>query len=184
MRELLYIADTLFGLIVGAFLLRLLCQLVRTDFRNPLVQAVVRITNPLVMPLRRVLPPLGRLDTASLVAVLLAQLALTALVRLLMQGALPPVEYLLLRAVVDGLDTTLLIYLVAVFAYVVLSWVSPDGYNPAGRLLHDLVDPLLRPLRRALPPLAGLDLSPLALILLLSVLRMVLNGRIAPLLGV
>jgi YggT family protein len=62
--------------------------------------------------------------------------------------------------------------------------VSPDGYTPAGRLLADLVEPLLRPFRRLVPPLGGLDLSPLAVILLLSVLRMVLNGRLAPLLGV
>jgi YggT family protein len=73
-------------------------------------------------------------------------------------------------------------YLVAVFVYVLLSWVAPDRHNPAGRLLGDLVEPLLGPFRRALPSLGGLDLSPIVVILLLSVLRMVLSGRIAPLL--
>jgi YggT family protein len=184
MRELIFIVDTLFALVVGAFLLRLLCQIVRTDFRNPLVQAIVRLTNPLVMPLRRMLPPIGRVDSASVVAVLLAQMLRTTLVLLLAGDGLPSVVPLLLLSVVELLDTTLLVFLGAVFLYVILSWVSPDGYTPAGRLLADLVEPLLRPFRRLVPPLGGLDLSPLAVILLLSVLRMVLNGRLAPLLGV
>jgi YggT family protein len=182
MRELSFLIDTVLSLVVGAFLLRLLFQLVRTDFRNPLVQAVVRITNPLVMPLRRVLPPVGRLDSASLVALLLAQLVRTALVMLVDFGGLPPVARLLPLAVVELLDTLLLVLLVAVFVYAILSWVAPDGYSPAGRLLADLVEPLLGPVRRALPALGGLDLSPLVVILLLLVLRMVLTGRIAPLL--
>jgi YggT family protein len=184
MRELIFIVDTLFALLVGAFLLRLLCQIVRTDFRNPLVQAIVRLTNPLVMPLRRVLPPIGRVDSASVVAVLLMQMLRTTLVLLLAGDGLPAVLPLLLLSVVELLDTTLLVLLVAIFGYVILSWVSPDGYTPPGRLLADLVEPLLRPFRRMVPPLGGLDLSPLLVILLLSVLRMVLNGRLAPLLGV
>jgi YggT family protein len=184
MRELIFIVDTLFALVVGAFLLRLLCQIVRTDFRNPLVQAIVRLTNPLVMPLRRMLPPIGRVDSASVVAVLLVQMLRTTLVLLLAGDGLPSVVPLLLLSVVELLDTTLLVFLGAIFLYVILSWVSPDGYTPAGRLLADLVEPLLRPFRRLVPPLGGLDLSPLAVILLLSVLRMVLNGRLAPLLGV
>jgi YggT family protein len=184
MRELIFIVDTLFALVVGAFLLRLLCQIVRTDFRNPLVQAIVRLTNPLVMPLRRVLPPIGRVDSGSVVAVLLAQMLRTTLVLLLAGDGLPSAVPLLLLSVVELLDTTLLVFLGAIFLYVILSWVSPDGYTPAGRLLADLVEPLLRPFRRLVPPLGGLDLSPLAVILLLSVLRMVLNGRLAPLLGV
>jgi YggT family protein len=182
MREISFLLDSVLSLIVGAFLLRLIFQLLRTEFRNPLVQAIVRITNPLVMPLRAVLPPLGRLDSASVVALLLAQLARTTLVLFVDFGRLPSVARLLALAVVALLDTTLLVFLVATFAHVILSWVAPDGYNPAGRLLGDLVEPLLRPFRRALPPLGGLDLSPLAVILLLYVLRMVLNDRILPLL--
>jgi YggT family protein len=184
MRELIFIVDTLFALVVGAFLLRLLCQIVRTDFRNPLVQAIVRLTNPLVMPLRRVLPPIGRVDSASVIAVLLAQMLRTTLKPLLAGDGLPSLVPLLVWSVVELLDTTLLVFLGAIFLYVILGWVSPDGYTPAGRLLADLVEPLLRPFRRLVPPLGGLDLSPLAVILLLSVLRMVLNGRLAPLLGV
>jgi YggT family protein len=183
MRELIFVVDTLFSLVVGAFLLRLLFQLVRADFRNPFAQAIVRVTNPIVVPLRKVLPPAGRVDTASVVAVLLAQMARTAIIYAMSVGGAPSFVPLLLLSVVELLDTTLLLFLVAIFVYVLLSWVSQDGYSPIGRLLGALVEPLLAPFRRALPSLGGLDLSPIVVILLISVLRMVLNGRIAPLLG-
>jgi YggT family protein len=182
MRELHYIASWVFTFVVGAFLLRLLLQLVRTEFRNPLVQALVRLTNPLILPLRRILPPVGRVDTASVVAVLLVQVAATALLTLLAGFGVPSPLQLLLRATLALADTILSLYVVAIIGYVLLSWVASDGYNPAGRVLGDLVTPVLRPLRRALPTLGGLDLSPLVAIMLLTVLQMVLNDRIAPLL--
>ena len=182
MRELAFLVDSVLALVVGAFLLRLLFQLLRVDFRNPLAQAIVRLTNPVVIPLRRILPPLGRLDTASVTATVLAQVLRTLLVRLIESGALPSAGHLLILAVLELIDTTLVVFLGALILYVVLSWVSPEGYNPASRLLASLVDPMLRPLRRALPTLGGLDLSPLVASLLLILLRMVLAGRVAPLL--
>jgi YggT family protein len=182
MHELHYIAEWLFAFVVAIFLLRLLLQLVRAEFRNPLAQALVRLTNPLILPLRRVLPPVGRVDSASVVAVLLVQLAATALLTLLAGLGLPAPLHLLLRAVLELADTTLTLYVFATIGYVLVSWVAPDGYSPVGRLLADLVAPLLRPLRRALPLLGGIDLSPAVAILLLSVLRIVLSERIAPLL--
>ena len=181
MRELLFLVDSLLALLVGAFLLRLLFQLVRVDFRNPLAQAILRVTNPLIVPLRRILPPLGRLDTASVAGLLLAQMLRSAIVLSLGGASLPSPLMLLLVSIAQLLDTTLLVFLVAVFVYVLLSWVAPGGYHPAARLLGALVEPLLGPFRRALPALGGLDLSPLVVVLLLSVLRMVLNGRIVPL---
>jgi YggT family protein len=182
MYELHYIARWIFAFVVGAFLLRLLFQLVRTEPRNPLVQALARLTNPLILPLRRVVPPIGRIDTASVLAVLIVQLLATAVLMLLAGYGLPSALALLLHSTVDLADTTLSLYVVALIGYVLLSWIAPDGYSPAGRLLADLVTPVLRPLRRALPTFGGLDLSPAVAILLLSVLQMILNGRIAPLL--
>jgi YggT family protein len=182
MNELHYIARWVFGFLVGVFLLRLLFQLARTDFRNPLVGAVVRLTNPLVLPLRRVFPPIARVDSASVLAVLIVQLLGTTVLTVLSGLGLPPVVWLVVRAIVDLVDATLWLFVFAVIAYVVLSWFAPDGYSPAGRVLEDLVEPLLRPFRRALPTLGGLDFSPFILILVLSVLRIVLNDRIEPLL--
>lgn len=184
MREIQFLVDALFSLVVAAFMLRLILQLVRVgaDSRNPFLQAIVRFTNPLVMPLRKVLPPIGRLDTASVVAVILVQALRTVVNSLLLQGTVPGIGFLLASSIVSLLDTVLLLYFVAILIYVVLSWVSPDGYSPASRLLGLLVEPVLAPLRRALPTFGGLDLSPLIAGLLIVVLRMVLNDRIAPLL--
>jgi YggT family protein len=157
-------------------------QWVRTDFRNPLAQAISRLTNPVVMPLRRILPSIGRTDTASVVAVVGAEMLKMLLLGLL-GGGLAGIGGFVLLAALDIANTTLLLYQFSVFIFVLLSWVSPDGYNPAGRLFGDLTAPLLRPLRRALPELGGLDLSPVAALLLLQVVRMVLNDRIAPMLA-
>jgi YggT family protein len=182
MPELIFLVNSIFSLVVGVFLLRLLFQLMRADFRNPFVQAIVRLTNPVVMPLRRILPPIGRVDTASVVAVIAAQLVQTALVELLYSGRLAPAWQLLLAAVLTLLDTTLFAFLIAIFAWWILGMLAPDAYNPVSRVLSALVEPILRPFRRALPTVGGFDLSPLAVTLLIIVLRMILNDRIRPLL--
>lgn len=182
MPELSFLVNSIFSLVVGVFLLRLLFQLVRTDFRNPFVQAIVRLTNPVVMPLRRVLPPIGRVDTASVVAVIAAQLLQTALIELLYAGHLASARYLLITAVLTLVDTTLYGFLIAIFVWWVLGMVAPDTYNPVSRLLSAMIEPILRPFRRALPLVGGFDFSPLAVTLLIIVLRMILNDRIRPLL--
>jgi YggT family protein len=180
MRELAFLIDSLLSLVVGAFLLRLLLQLSRADFRNPLAQTIIRVTNPIVLPLRRVLPPIGRTDTASVVAVILAGLFRTVVARALAGASAFTPWTLLVVSVIDLLDLTILIYMFALVLYVLLSYIAADSYNPAGRVLSDLCEPLLRPFRRALPLVGSFDLSPLVVWLLLQVLRMVLNGRIAP----
>ena len=180
MRELSFVVDSLLSLVVGVFLLRLVFQVVRTDFRNPLVQAVVRITNPVVMPLRKILPAIGRTDTASVVAVLAAQLLKSGLLLAMTGSHVPGLYTLSVLSVVDLADAALMLLLIAIFGYVILSWVPPGGYSPAGRIVSDIATPIMQPLRRLLPMAGGLDLSPVAAILLISVLRMVLNGRIAP----
>lgn len=182
MDELRFIFNFIFGLLVGAFLLRLIFQIVRADFRNPFAQAIVRVTNPVVVPLRKVLPPIGRIDTASIVAVVLVQVLRTVVDQFLAMGAVASPGVLLVLAVVSLLDTTLVLFLVAIFVYVLMSWISPDPYHPMNRMLGSLVEPILAPFRRALPSLGGLDLSPMVVILLIYVLRMVLNNRLAPLL--
>ena len=156
--------------------------MVRADFRNPLAQFVVRFTNPVVLPLRRVLPAIGRTDTASVVAVLLVQLVVTAVGYLLTLGRLASAGSLLVASVLQLLDTTLSLYQAAIFIYVLMSWVNPGTYNPISRLLGQLCEPVLGPFRRALPSLGGLDLSPVAVLLLIQLLHIVLDNRVAPLL--
>lgn len=158
---LVFLVDTFFSLLFFVFLLRLLLQWARADFRNPLSQAIVRLSNWLIMPLRRFLPPVRRVDTASIaavVAVALAQVAARTLVGGL--GLPDPLGWLQLAAL-DILRTTLWLYFWAIFVYALLSMVSPGTYSPASSLLESLCEPVLGPIRRTLPAIGGLDLSPL-----------------------
>jgi YggT family protein len=161
MSALIFIVDTLLRLLLLVFLLRVLLQLSRADFRNQISQAVVRITNPLVLPLRRILPPVGKIDTASVVAVIIVATASIA-ITFGLRGVMLPNALLWLHAVLDLIArTTLWTYFYAIFIYALLSMIAPGGYSPMQSLLTSLCEPVLRPFRRFIPPIAGLDLSPL-----------------------
>jgi YggT family protein len=174
MAALIFILDALLTLVVVAFLLRLLMPVVRADFRNPVGQAVLQFTNPLVMPLRKLLPPAGRLDVASVVALLAVQLAKTAVLWLMAGGGLVPLP-LLIAALRDLASTVLQFYFVAVLIYALLSWVAPGRYSPGAQLLGRLCEPLLAPLRRVIPPIGGLDLSALFVLIGLQALQILLR---------
>lgn len=173
MNAILYIVETLLSLAVFVFLLRLLLQWARADFRNQVAQAVVKITNPLVMPLRRVLPPVGKLDTASAVAVLLIAFAEEAILMAL--RGFPGIDpFFLARAVVLRIIIILLTtYLYAIILYALLSFIAPGNYSPMNSILTSLCAPVLRPFQRIIPPIGGIDFSPLwATILLGALLRL------------
>jgi YggT family protein len=174
MAALLFVLDALVTLIVIAFLLRLLLPLVRADLRNPIGQAVLRVTNPVVMPLRRLLGSAGRVDLASLVALLLVQLAGTAALGLVAGVHLAPAP-LLVRALHGLTQTVLQFYFVAVLLYALLSWIGPSAHGPAAHLLARLCEPLLAPVRRIVPPLGGLDLSALFVLIGLQALQILLR---------
>lgn len=175
MAALLFLVDALLTLVVMAFLLRLVMPLARADMRSPIGQAVLRFTNPVVMPLRRLLRPAGKLDVASVVALFLVQLAATAAIWML-SGVALSFGPLVVHAIRDLLRHVLQFYFVAVLIYALLSWVAAAGHgNDAYRLLGRLCDPLLRPIRRVIPPIAGLDLSPLFLLLGLQALQILLR---------
>lgn len=174
MRALIFLVDSLLTLAVYAFLLRLLLQLSRADFRNPLAQAILKLTSWLVLPLRRVMPPVGRLDTASLVAVLLAQLAATAVVFTMMTGAAMPVAALLVQAAREVIVAAIQLYTVAIIVYALLSFIAPGTYSPVVGMVSALCNPLLQPVRRILPPVGGLDFSPLVVILGLQALKILI----------
>jgi len=174
MAALLFIVDALLTLVVVAFLLRVLMPVVRADFRNPIGQAVLQFTSPLVMPLRKLLPPAGRIDVASVVALLVVQLAKTAVLRLVAGAGLALVP-LLVGGLHDLARTVLQFYFVAVLVYALLSWVAPGGYGPGAQLLGRLCNPLLNPLRRIIPPIGGLDLSALFVLIGLQALQILLR---------
>ena len=158
---LFFIVRTLLSMLLFVFMLRVLLQWARADFRNPLAQAVVKITNPLVLPLRRVLPPVGKVDTSSIIAVLIVAAIEVAILSLLIEQNLPDPLTWVKRAVLEIVRTVLYAYFWAILLYSVLSMVAPGGYSPMQSLLAALCEPVLRPFRRIIPSIAGLDLSPL-----------------------
>jgi YggT family protein len=174
MAAILFVLNALLTLAVVAFLLRVVMPLVRADFRNPLGQAVLRFTDPLVRPLRRVLQPIGRVDVASVVALLAVQLAGSAALRLAAGGGLAPVP-IVIGGLRDLLNTVLQFYTIAVLVHALLSWVAPGTYSPATQLLDRLCEPLLQPFRRVVPPLAGLDFSALFVLIALQALQILLR---------
>ncbi len=174
MNALIYVLDTLLSLALFVVLARLLLQLTRADFRNPICQGVVRLTNPLIVPLRRVLPPMGKIDTASVVAVLLVAIVQVACLTALHGGGWPePLGWLTLVGL-QLAHMLLWTYSYAILLYVLLSLIAPGGYSPLQSVLTSLCEPVLRPIRRLIPSIAGLDLSPLwALIAIQAILILI-----------
>jgi YggT family protein len=165
MNAIRYIVDTLLWLLTLAFVLRLLFQLVRADFRDPIADAIVRVTNWLVMPLRRVMPPIGKVDTATVVAVLLAA-ALRTVVIMAMAGTMAMGGVgvgdliVFLRIMLLNLaDMVLRIYLFAMLLYWLTSFLSAGGFAPGLRLLGQLCEPILKRVRRIIPPIGQIDFS-------------------------
>jgi YggT family protein len=174
-----FIISTLLSLYILAVMLRFLLGMVHADFYNPISQFLVRITNPLLVPLRKIIPGVGKIDVAAIVLMLVLQLGLLAVI-VMLRGASPPLVTLLLTAVGELLSLLINIFLVAIIVQVIISWISPGSYSSANALLHSLTNPVLRPVQRIIPPLSGIDLSPLFALLGLQVLRMLILPLFGP----
>ncbi len=162
-----FLIDTLFWLYILAVLLRFLFQLVRADFYNPFSQALVAITNPTLLPLRRMIPSLYGIDFAALVLVLVLQVVKNVLLGLII-GQWYNLLGLIVYSAAELLQMTVYLFIFLIFIRVLLSWVAPyGGHNPVTGLLFSVTEPLMRPARRLIPPLSGLDLSPVAVFILL-----------------
>lgn len=162
-----FLIKILFGLYEILILLRLLMQYVRADFHNPFAQIIVKATNPPLRPLRRFIPGVAGIDMASvllLLVVIIAELLLLSVVRSL---PIPGVVGLIALAAVEGLKLLINVYLFSIIILAILSWVNPGGYNPAATLLYQVTGPLMRPARRLIRPMGGLDLSPMLVIIVL-----------------
>jgi YggT family protein len=167
---LFYVLKTLLDLYLIAYILRFLLQWARADFHNPLSQFILRITDPVVRPLRRLVPGWRGLDLSPLIALLLLQLVVTAMLFFLATGGSIGIGMLFYYAVLRIVVGTIRLYFFAILVHVILSWVSPGQWNPLISVLHSLVAPVLRPVRRVIPPIGGLDLSPLFVLIGLQAL--------------
>lgn len=172
-----FLVQTLFGLYTGAVMLRFLLALVRADFYNPISQFLVKITNPTLRPLRRLIPSLGGIDLATLLLLLILQSAELLLVGAIRGYSVAPLGLLVLA--LTGLISLLLsIYFITILVQIILSWVNPGSYNPVIGLLYSLNEPILGRARRLLPPIGGFDLSPILVLIAMQLLEIIL---VAPL---
>lgn len=166
----------IFGLYILAVMLRFLFQWVRADFYNPLSQALVKITNPPLVILRRIIPGLWGIDMAAVVLMLILQASEIFLVGdpsyrvpgLIHGQTLNPIG-LPIASLASLINLGIWIMIIAVFIRILISWISPmSGHNPIGSLLFSLTEPMMSRARRIIPPLSGLDLSPIAVFVVLQ----------------
>ncbi|EKE83725.1 YggT family protein [Idiomarina xiamenensis] len=169
-----FLVETLIGLYLMVVILRLWLQAVQADYYNPLSQFVVKATNPLVKPLRTILPVLGRLDLAALVVALLVAALKVAAILMINYGGIS-IPAILLNAPIVLLAAFLSLLFWVLIIRAILSWFS-QGYNPMEMLLAQLTEPLLAPIRRIIPTAGGLDFSVLILIIIVQFLRILITG--------
>lgn len=173
-----FLISTLFSLYILAVMLRFILGAVRADFYNPVSQFLVRITNPLLVPMRRVIPSFRQYDTSALLLMLLLQLASLVIV-IMLRGVSIPFITLLLAAIGELVILAFNVFIFAIVIQVVLSWVNPGNYNPVNALLSSITRPVMGPIQRLIPPVSGIDLSPLVALIGLQILKML----VLPLLG-
>ncbi|MCP4001606.1 MAG: YggT family protein [Gammaproteobacteria bacterium] len=176
--QLTLFLDPLIGLYVLTFALRLGMQWVRADFRNPIVQFVLKVTNPLVIPFRQFIPPFRKLDTATLIVYILLCWATMGILLSLECFLMPDILTTLALAILYSIRLLLNTYTFIIIGYVVLSWISQGNYNPSlimlSSLLRSLAQPVLAPVQRVIPPIGGLDLSPIIILITLPAVTQML----------
>ncbi len=171
---IIYLISTITDLYVAAILLRLLLQWVKADFYNPLSQFLVKVTNPVLIPARRLIPSIGSLDTASVVVMFLLELILLSIINQISQSDFT-IANILLFAVQKMIFSLLMTYFVLIIARVIISWVASQSRHPLIPLIYQLTDPVLKPINKLLPPIGGIDLSPLLALIALRFLLLLLG---------
>ena len=179
-EALIYIIQTLGSLYLLIVLLRFILQLVRADFYNPLSQFIVKATQPLLTPLRRIIPGFAGLDLASLVLAILVQLLLMVVTLTLMGYNVGGfIAQLLVWSVIGVTSLFLKVFFFALIISVILSWVAPGSYNPGAQLVNQICEPLLAPFRKLLPNLGGLDISPIFAFITINLIDRYVIGALA-----
>ncbi len=174
-----YLIQTILSLYLLAMLLRFLLQVVKADFYNPISQFLVKVTNPLVLPLRKLIPGFGGLDIATLLLALVIQAGGIVAILLLNGLEAPNPLLLLLWAALGILGLLINIYFFALLAIIILSWVAPGSSNAVVYLLYQITEPVMVPVRKILPPMGGLDFSPILVFILINIIQIALRHMAA-----
>ncbi len=178
----IFLIDTLLSLYILTVLLRFIFQCFGVDFYNPISQFIVQITHPPLKVLRKFVPPMGKIDTSSLVLALILQM-LADFIILLLKGASIGIPALLLISCAQLIELSLNIFIFAIFAQSILSWFNNGQYRSIFTLLDNLTSPILTQCQKLMPNLGNIDLSPLIAIIFLQLLKMMLLPPIQELAG-
>ena len=171
----LFLVDTVLGIYILIVLLRFLFQLARADFYNPLSQFIVKASNPPLARLHQLIPSLWGIDLGAIVLLLILE-GLRLSVTALMLGHTPRVGGVLILSIGELLKLAVYVVVFSIFVRALLSWVSSGANHPMARLLGSFTEPLLAPARRLLPATGGLDLSPIILFIILTlILKLIVN---------
>jgi YggT family protein len=174
LNALILLIQVVFGAVATLFLVRFLAEACRADFHNPLSQFVYRYTNPVLAPVRRVLPNWRRINVAALLVVWLTVL-IERLVVFALAGVMPHVLGLLVLSIADVLDFVLLFYIVVIFGWSLATMLSADSYHPLLRLANTIVQPVLKPLRGKLV-VGSIDFSPTVVVIVLLLARILITA--------
>ena len=170
-----FLIETFFGIYILIVMLRLLLQWARADFYNPLSQFIVKATQPVIAPMRRTLPTIGHVDLACVVFLIALQFAELWLVTSLL-GQRAAASAIFVYSIAELVQLAVYVFLFSILIQVILSWINPGGYNALVGVLYRLNEPLLGPARRLVPSIGGLDLSPIAVMVVLQLVSILLVG--------
>ena len=172
---IVFIVNSLAQLYLFVLLLRLWLPWLGADFRNPIAQAILKLTSPVVIPLRRIVPPVGRLDTATILVAFIIQY-ITILLILIILGQTAGFAQIAITALVNLVLLSLKLFVFAIIILVILSSFAPAGYNPGKALIQTMTDRILAPFRRSIPPMGGLDISPIFAMIMIMAWTIVISG--------
>ena len=170
-----FLIETLFSLYIGAVVLRMLLGYAGANFYNPLSQFLVKITNPVLVPLRRFIPSIGKIDTSAIVLALGLTVVKIILLSLVVTGNINIIS-IILASVIDLIKVVIWVYIISLLIQAVMSWVGSAHGNYVAPLIQSLTTPLLRPISNVIPNIGALDLSPLVAILILNILLIIVDS--------
>ena len=169
-QAIIFLVKLFFDIYILALILRYLLTIVRVDSLNPLSTLIMKVTNPLLKPLRRTIPGYFGIDWASIISLFLVQAIEIILVALIITGGMPAFSGLTMLTIAYLLRTILYIYLFIIIIQVIISWINPNAYNPITTIMYQISEPILKPIRQFIPSSGGLDFSPLVALIIINLL--------------
>ncbi|MAJ91305.1 MAG: hypothetical protein CMF40_03845 [Legionellales bacterium] len=170
----IFLVQLFFDIFILAFLLRYLLTKLRINSYNPLSEVIIRVTNPVLKPLRRMIPGYYGVDWSSIVALLLIQSLEIIITQLIIRGDVIAINALFILTMANLLKMILYIYMFTIIIQVIISWINPGAYNPIVTIMSQLTDPILRPVRRIASFGGGLDFSPLIVLVIIQLLMILI----------